>query len=181
MTKRADAGPYARALLRVCLEQNSAERAAQELDGFAALAKNHPALAASLANPAVTPSAKRNIVVELCERMGYQPVVRNVLALLAERGRFGLLDALVAAYRTGLREAQQAIDAEVISAVPLSPEHAQALAESLSTATGKRVTLSTKVDASLLGGVVARVGSVVYDGSVLRQLERIREELHQRA
>ncbi|MFN8059459.1 MAG: ATP synthase F1 subunit delta [Vicinamibacterales bacterium] len=181
MTKRHGAKPYSTALLSVCLSEGDPERAARELAGFAELAAEHPSLASTMSNPAVASDAKRAIVVELCERMGFQPVVRNLLAHLGSEGSFGLLRSLVTDYQARLREHQQTVDAEVTTAVPLTGDRAQALLRSLSEATGKKVTMTTTVDPAILGGVVARVGSVIYDGSVARQLERIREDLYRQA
>ena len=73
--------------------------------------------------------------------------------------------------------ADQAVAADVATAVPLARDRATALEGALSRATGQRVTITTRVDPSLIGGVVARVGSMVFDGSVRRQLARMREKL----
>ena len=84
---------------------------------------------------------------------------------------------LAAAFRERLLAHQNIVRAEVTSAAPLSPEKTKALEDSLSKVTGKKVELSVSVDPELLGGVVAKIGSTVYDGSVKTQLERMRQEL----
>ena len=84
---------------------------------------------------------------------------------------------LAAAYRERLLNHQNIVRAEVTSAAPLSPEKTKALEDSLSKVTGKKIDLSVSVDPELLGGVVARIGSTVYDGSVKTQLERMRQQL----
>ncbi len=87
------------------------------------------------------------------------------------------LPDLAAAYRERLLAHQNIVRAEVTSAAPLSPEKTKALEDSLSKVTGKKVELSVSVDPELLGGVVAKIGSTVYDGSVKTQLQRMRQEL----
>ena len=84
---------------------------------------------------------------------------------------------LAEAYNQRLRAHQNIVRAEVTSAVPLSPEKTRALEDSLSKVTGKKVELTVNIDPALLGGVVAKIGSTVYDGSVKTQLERLRHEL----
>lgn len=181
MSRREGTAPYAKALLQVCLESGDPHQAAKELEGFWALLKNHSVLEATLANPAVASDAKRKIAVELCDRLGIQPQVRNLLALLAAQGKTALLRTLIPVYRARLRDHDRIVDAEVTTAVPLPADRAAALQTSLARATGKQVTMTTKVDPSIMGGVIARVGSTVFDGSVARQLERIRLQLREGA
>lgn len=181
MSRREGTGPYAKALLQVCVEEGDAHRAAKELEGFWELLHRHAALEATLVNPAVTADAKRKIVVELCDRMGFQAPVRNLLAHMAAEGKTPLIRSLVGVYRARLRVHERIVDAEVTTAVPLTSDRAAALQASLATATGKQVTMTTKVDPSIMGGVIARVGSTVFDGSVTRQLERMRLQLREGA
>jgi F-type H+-transporting ATPase subunit delta len=84
---------------------------------------------------------------------------------------------LAESFQERLRAHQNIVRADVTSAAPLSPEKMKALEESLSTVTGKKVELSVSVDPELLGGVVARIGSTVYDGSVKTHLQRMHQEL----
>jgi F-type H+-transporting ATPase subunit delta len=77
-------------------------------------------------------------------------------------------------------EHRNVLSAEVTTAVPLSKERAAQLQQRLADATGRVVTMTSKVDASIIGGVVTRIGSTVYDGSVATQLAKVRERLEQR-
>ena len=104
--------------------------------------------------------------------------VTKTLVLLAKSGKLDLFPDLAAAYRERLLAHQNIVRAEVTSAAPLSPEKTKALEDSLSKVTGKKVELSVSVDPELLGGVVARIGSTVYDGSVKNAAgTRMRQEL----
>ncbi|PYQ73656.1 MAG: ATP synthase F1 subunit delta, partial [Acidobacteria bacterium] len=104
-------------------------------------------------------------------------IVGKMLTLLADRDRLVLLPDLVASYRERLLDYRKIVRAEVTTAAPLGGDRAKALESSLARVTGRSVVLDMRVDASIIGGVVARVGSTVYDGSVTRQLEKIKERL----
>ena len=88
-----------------------------------------------------------------------------------------MLDEVLAVYRDRLLQRQRIQRAEVRSAAPLSPEATQALEARLSQVTGATVKVETLVDPSLIGGVMATVGSTVYDGTVKTQLEKLRKQL----
>ena len=178
MGNRSVAIRYARALLDVSVAEGSAEEVERLLGEFAALLDNHELLKRVLVNPAVPTPRKRAIVAEIVARGGGVPTpLARLLLLLAERDRLGLLPELVEAFTERLLEHQQVVRAEVTTAAPLPADRAQAMARGLAEVTGKRVSMTPRVDPTIIGGVVARVGSVVYDGSIVRQLERLRDEL----
>ena len=177
MNTRASAARYARALLDVVINDANPEQVEQELTAFAELLAQNPDLQKALTNPAVPVSGKRGIMESLVSRLAVSPIVGRLLTLLAERDRLALVPDVVAVYRERLMEYRQIVRAEVTTAAPLSPDRAAQLQERLAHATGRRVTMTTKVDPALIGGAVARVGSTVYDGSIAAQLEKIRERL----
>jgi F-type H+-transporting ATPase subunit delta len=126
----------------------------------------------------VPAGVKREVLAALMDATGIaSPEVRRMVALLADRDRLGILPDLAAAYAGLLMDAKQIVRADVVTAVPLTPASRAALADALGRASGKTVTMTERVDPSIVGGVVARVGTFVYDGSVTRQLERLREQL----
>lgn len=179
MTPATAARRYARALFDVVLQQNGdLDRTGQELQGFADLAAGNHALQTVITNPAVPAAKKRALIDALVKQAGHvsDPVART-FALLADRDRLGLLAPLARAYSERLMDHRQIVRAEVTTAVALDDARTKAIADALGRATGRQVLVDPKVDATILGGVVARVGSVVYDGSVARQLERMKEQL----
>ena len=179
MTPATAARRYARALFDVLLRQKGdLDRAGQELDAFAALIGGNAALAAVISNPAVPASKKRGMVDAILAQTGpvSDPVART-LQLLADRDRLPLLAQLARAYNERLMDHRQIVRAEVTTAVALDADRTKALAAALGAATGRQVLVESKIDPAILGGVIARVGSVVYDGSVGRQLERMKEQL----
>jgi F-type H+-transporting ATPase subunit delta len=178
VTNRTAATRYARALLDVAVkEKANLEQIDGDLASFVALFKQYPLLEKVLLNPAVPVPRKRATLVELTARAGLTPIVSKLLILLAERDRLVLLPELLDGYRERLLDFQQVVRAHVTTASPLGPDRAQAIERGLAQVTGKTVTLETSVDPSIIGGVIARIGSTVYDGSVTRQLERMKQKL----
>jgi F-type H+-transporting ATPase subunit delta len=178
MTNKTAALRYARALLEVGIkEQADLEGLERDLAAFVGLLSDHPTLAKVLLNPAVPVPRKRAAVVEVTTRMQPAPMVGKLLVLLAERDRLVLLPDLLASYRDRLLAHRNVVRAELTTATPLDSARAAAIEQQLARATGRTVTLRTRTDPAIIGGVVARIGSTVYDGSVTSQLARMKERL----
>ena len=177
MTARMSALRYARALLDVALAEADPAVVEQELAAAAELFTGHAALWKVMTNPAVPAPKKRAIVDRMLPQLGVTPVVQKMLLMLASRDRVALLPGIVEAYGERLLDHQKVVRAAVTSAAPLPADRLKTLERELAGLTGRRVVMSTAVDPSILGGVVARIGSTVWDGSVRRQLEKIRERL----
>jgi len=177
MSTRASAARYARALLDVVIKEGNPEQVEQELATFADLFDQNPNLERALTNPAVPVSGKRGIVKELVARLTLSPPLAKLLMLLADRDRLVIVPDLVAVYRDRLMDYRQVVRADVTTAEPLAEATLSLLKERLAQLTGRKVTMTTKVDPSIIGGLVARVGSTVYDGSVATQLHRIKNRL----
>ena len=177
MSMRASAARYAKALFDVASTESTPEQAERELTAFADLVRAHAELQSTLINPAVPVAAKTAVVRQLLERLRPSAPVRKLLALLAERGRLELLPDLVAVFHERVMEHQKVVSAEITTAAPLTPDRLAQLQQRLSTATGRRVTVTTKVDEALIGGMVTRIGGTVYDGSVATQLASLRQRL----
>jgi F-type H+-transporting ATPase subunit delta len=178
MSAGAVARRYAAALFDVTRDARTRERAGRDLSALAEAVAGHADLSYVLASPAIAPAAKRTIVTRVLDAAGdLTPEVRRIVLLLAERGRLGALGEVAEAFADRLREERREVRAEVVTAIALPPAARAALGDALAKATGRQVTLTERVDPSIVGGLVARVGSVVYDGSVTRQLERLRERL----
>ena len=180
MTSRTAAARYARALLDVARqEQADLSRIESELSAFAALLKEHATLEKVLLNPAVPAPRKRAVIVELNARTEVAPVLAKLLLLLAERDRLTIVPDLLASYRQRLLDHQNIVRAEVTTATPLSADRASDIERSLARATGRTVSMSTRTDPSIIGGIVARVGGTVYDGSITNHLQRLKQRLEE--
>jgi F-type H+-transporting ATPase subunit delta len=178
MSLRTSANRYAKALFDVALQERAdLDRIEKDLSEITELFQANRELAGASRRGAVTDAARKSLMEAVSKAMSLATPVTKLLMLLAETGKLHYLPDLAEAYRERLLAHHNIVRAEVTSAAPLSPEKTKALADSLSQVTGKKVELSTSVDPDLLGGVVARIGSTVYDGSVKTQLEQLRKEL----
>ena len=148
-----------------------------DLAAFVELMTSHPDLARALTNPAVPVQRKQAVVKALAELGRPTLVVARTLALLASRDRLGLLPDLLANYRERLLDREGVVRAEITTAMPVGPERLEQIERGLAAATGKRVMVEARVDPAIIGGVVARIGSTVYDGSVATQLRKIKETM----
>jgi F-type H+-transporting ATPase subunit delta len=177
MTQRTSANRYARALFDVALAEDDPQAIEHQLAGVVDTFSGHEGLWRVVTNPAVPVQKKRAVVDALLPHLELRPVLRKLLTMLADRDRLALLPDMLEGYRARVLDHQQVVRAHVTTAVPLAPERAAALEEQLATLTGRRVVMQTSTSGDLIGGVVARIGSTVYDGSVKRQLEKMRERL----
>jgi len=178
MTSKTAAARYARALFDVALhEKTDLELVERTLADFNELFEQHAALKRVLLNPAVPVPRKRAAMLELTALAKAPSIPAKLLVLLAERDRLILLPDLLAAYRERLMSYRNVVRAEVTTAVPLTEARMSAIEQRLAQLTGSKVALETRVDPAIIGGVVARVGSVVYDASLTRQLQKMKERL----
>ena len=177
MTQRTAAARYARALFDVALAEDDPQLVEQQLTTVVDVFTGHADLWRAVTNPAVPVQKKRAVVDELLPALALQPVVHKLVAMMAGRDRLSLLPDLLDTYRTRLLDHQQVVRADVTTAVPLAPERSEALKDKLAAITGRKVLMQTTTNTDIIGGVVARIGSTVYDGSVKRQLEKMQERL----
>jgi F-type H+-transporting ATPase subunit delta len=177
MTTRTSATRYARALLDVLLKESTAERGAEDLARVSGLLRQFPELPRAFTNPAIPAARKRALVAELLPKLALSVPVGKLLLMLAERDRLLLLPDLIAVYEERLEVLHNVVRAEVTTAEPLSPERLSALQRRLASATGRTVKITTKVDPAIIGGLRAQIGSTVYDGSLVTQLETFKQKL----
>jgi F-type H+-transporting ATPase subunit delta len=177
MSMRASAARYARALLDVTISEGDPQQAERELAAFVDLLKQHRDLGAALTNPAVPAANKRAVIDQVLATMKPSGPIAKTLLLLADRDRLSILPDLLDIYRDRLLAHQQVVRAEVTTATPLAEDRAADLQRRLTALTGRQVLMTTKVDPAIIGGVVTRIGSTVYDGSVASQLQAIRQRL----
>jgi F-type H+-transporting ATPase subunit delta len=170
---------YAKALFSLAVEQGRVEAWSERLHALGKAVEATPELRDVLQNPAYTREQRRAVVGQLATSMKLDAEPAQLLYLLGDRNRLGALRDIVAAYGE-LSDAELGrLRAKVTSAVPLDDASAAALAEKLSASTKKQVIVERHVDPAILGGVVAQVGSLVYDGSLRAQLEDLRKTLKQ--
>ena len=175
--REATAKRYARALFLLAREAGREEATGQELQAASELIGDDPELGDCLLRPWIKGEAKKSVIAAVAEESRWSALVKNFLGLLTVRGRLDHLPEIVRAYGQFLDEVQGLARAEVRSAVALTEGERQALAEGLGRAIGKQVLVEATTDSTLLAGFVARIGSLVFDGSLNGQLARLREHL----
>ncbi len=179
MSNRSSAIRYAKALFDVTLKEGGLEQAERDLSAFADLFEKNVELKKALVNPAIPVTAKRRVMDELIARAKLLGPLAKLLALLADRDRLELLPELAAAYRDRLMEHQNVVRAEIVTAAPIGEDRIASMQKQLAGVTGSTVTMTSRVDPAILGGVVAKIGSTVYDGSIAAQLAKLKETLTQ--
>ncbi len=153
------------------------QAAAAELQEFDTLLSGAPPLRNALLSPAVTPARKRAVVGRLAGAMGTSRTVRNFVMVVVNHRRTEMLPEIRQAFQTLLDERLGLVEAAVSSARELTPEQREAVAGRLSRLTGRKVRCRFAVEDGLIGGLTARIGSTIYDGSVRGQLARLRRSL----
>jgi F-type H+-transporting ATPase subunit delta len=149
----------------------------RQLNDFLSTWEGSPELREFFANPAVSATQKVKILDKLNEKLQLQKELRNLLAVLIHNDRIGQVREVAQAYRALLQKQSGISPAEIVTARELNAEERSALVAEIGKLAGERVEASFKLDASVLGGAVVRIGSTVYDGSVRGRLERLKEAL----
>ena len=177
MTSLIVAKRYAKALLELGKEEGQMDQYGRELAEMVAVFDASPELEKTLSNPAIERDARKRVLEAVLEKMGLSPMVNNFFRLLMDRGRINQTRNILTVYERLLDEAKGITRALVTTAAPLSDDDVAKLAEALQQVAGREVQIEVKEDPSLIGGVVARIGDLVLDGSVKTQLESLKESL----
>lgn len=149
----------------------------QRLTDFLATWEGSPELRTFFVNPAIPASQKIAILDTLNAKLGMQKELRNLLAVLITNDRIAHVAEVAAAYRRILQEQLGIRPAEIVTARELGKDERARLVAEVGKLAGAKIDASFKLDKSILGGTVVRIGSTVYDGSVRGRLERLREAL----
>ena len=161
----------------VSQEKLDAAAIERQIDDFIATWNGSAELRELFANPAVPTLQKVAILDKLNAKLGLQKELRNLLAVLINNDRIGQVHEVALAYRAELQERMGIRQAEIVTARELSIEERSGLVTGVGKLAGSRIEPSFKLDTSILGGTVVRIGSTVYDGSVRGRLERLKEAL----
>jgi F-type H+-transporting ATPase subunit delta len=171
---------YAQALVDIVMSPGSVlkpEDAVAQVAAAEALIHESPELRTALLTPAIPTSRKRAVMAQLLERVGASPLIRNFVYVIIDHRRIASIADIREAFELQLDERLGFVRAEVSSATPLNEPLSAGLESQLSKLTGKRMRLRFEVDPTLIGGVVARIGSTLYDGSVRGELQELGRKL----
>ena len=174
MPKKAHAQRYARAVFEIALESKSIERWQTDLEKIGGLIGNADYLAV-LESPKIRFDDKSRL---LGKSLGdVSPLALNLVRLLVTRNGVGILGAIAAEYRRMVDAYHGIQKAEVVTAVPIDDKDKNKLAENLGALVGSKIVIAARVDPDILGGVIARVGGKLLDGSTRSKLAALKREL----
>ena len=174
----AIAAPYARAFADVVFEARlNANDVQQQLNDFVAAWRESADLREVFLDPSFPSEQKVAILDKLNARLGMSVQVRNFIAVLIQHNRLDILDDVLSEYRKEVNRRLGISEVQVTTARPLDANERQGIEQKVAAMTGTQVQATYHEDKSLLGGVVVRVGSMVYDGSVKGRLDRLKEQL----
>lgn len=175
MSEEYAASVYARALLDAARDAGAVDTVRAELADFVQALAESQALRGVLGNPQIDTAAKQRVVASLTE--GFHPLVRNVLQVLLERGRFAIVDGLRGEFEALVSVKDEVARVQVTSAVELTDATRSKIAARVEAVTGRRVALETTIDPAIVGGLVLRVGDRIVDGSVRSRIRQLRRRL----
>ncbi len=168
---------YAKALFAAGKEEDKLQAfngALQTLDSFL---KANPDIEAALESPVIGLDVKQEVVEELIKAAKVEKTMANFLRILVQNNRIHYLSLIAEAYQELMDEEMGIVRAKVITAIPLKKNLQKKMQEVFSTLTGKQVVLEALEDPEIIGGVIAKVGDKVWDGSIKSQLQGFKESL----
>jgi F-type H+-transporting ATPase subunit delta len=168
------AARYAAALFELADERHALDAVAGDLRELRLMVQHSPDLSRLLRSPVLSREEQARAVAALAQQAGLSPLTRDFLGVAARNRRLFAVPAMIEAYLAKLAERRGEITAEVTAAQPLSEAQQSALGEQLRRAAGRRVTVDIRVDPSLLGGMIVKLGSRMVDGSLKSRLHRLR-------
>lgn len=169
---------YARAVIELGLAQNNLDKLGEDLRSMANAMKASAELVDLLTNPVARKADRKKVVGALLERFNAHQTSKNLANLLLDGERMAEVPAISREVDAMIEARAGRVAAEVTSAQELTPAQLASITAGLEKISGKKVVVTKKEDPSILGGVIAKVGDVIYDGSVRSQLRNLREELH---
>jgi len=167
---------YANALVQLAEEKKSVDKAKADLAAFVGAVDTLPAMQKLLASPVFTPESKKSVVKELSEKLGMEATTQRFVEHLAETGRIRYIKDVNEAFQEILAERLNRAAVKLTTAATVNAGDLAEMKKKLEALTGKQVDIDAKVDASLIGGAKAQIGSVVYDGTIKNQLNKMRSQ-----
>jgi F-type H+-transporting ATPase subunit delta len=174
---RLAAGRYAGALAAAVADTEELEEILRDLRTVAQLDAESDELHRSFRSPVIGSEDKVRVLREIGSRLDADPRLVRMLETMARNDRLALLQEVTAAVSARLDQRRGVHEVRLTSARPLGDEERSRLQESLQSIVGGQIRLSEEVDETLLGGIVARVGAVVFDGSLKTKLSRLRSRI----
>ncbi len=177
MSLQTVARRYASALADVVIERKEEREVQQEIDQWASMIEANPELKEVFANPTIAYDQKRKVLEELISRTRVRPTTASFLRVLLRNQRLSQLRDVAERFAQVLDERGGVVSASVTTAKPIPEDMKNQVRETLMVATGRTVRVTFNTDETIIGGLVARIGSTIFDGSVQNRLQRLSDEL----
>ncbi len=177
MSNETIARRYSTALADVVLKQGEADAVKAELATLGELFQKNSDLQTVFGNPAIAHANKEKVLDALIAKVRPSQTTSNFLKVLLQNGRLADIADIGGRFGTILEERSGVVSAEITSARDLPPDERAEFEKNLEKITGKKVNINYAINKDIIGGVVTRIGSMVYDGSVKTKLENLREQL----
>ncbi len=177
MTSTVIARRYAKALFMVGKGENKLEAFGEILKDVLAFLEENPEVESALVSPVFPADLKHQVVEQIIKAFDMDEIMASFLKLLVERRRIQHLRQIIMCFQEFLDEEMGVVRAVVRTAVPLPDDLKDKIAEVLAQVSGKQVALQLEEDPEIIGGVVARIGDMVWDGSIRSQLEGFKESI----
>lgn len=174
---RVIAKRYANALVQLAEEKKIVDKTKADLAAFVQAVETLPALQKLFASPVFTPENKKSVIKDLAGKLGMQATTQRFVEHLAETGRIRHVKDVNEAFLELLAERTNRAMARLTTATPVKPADLADIKKKLEALTGKQVDIDARVDASLIGGAKAQIGSTIYDGTIKNQLAKMRNQL----
>ena len=168
---------YAKALVELAEEKKIVDKTRADLAAFVNAVDSLPALQKLFSSPVFTPENKKAVIKELAGKLGLQQTTQRFVEHLAETGRIRYVRDMYEAFQEILAERTNRAMARLTTAAAINPADLAEIKKKLEALTGKQVDIDAQVDASLIGGAKAQIGSTIYDGSIKNQLNKMRSQL----
>ena len=177
MSLQTVARRYASALADVVVDRKEEREVQQEIDQWSSMIEDNRELKEVFANPTVASDDKIKVLEQLISRTRVRPTTASFLRVLLKNQRLSQLRDVAERFAQVLDERSGVVSASVTTAKPIPEDLKNQLRDTLAAATGRTVRVTFNTDEAIIGGVVARIGSTIFDGSVQNRLERLSDEL----
>jgi F-type H+-transporting ATPase subunit delta len=168
---------YAKALFAVATESDSFDEYAKALNDFADMFQKYPEVRDGLTNPVYPLEVREKVMDYLVETMAVSGVIKNFLNLVVHKKRAAVLPDIAESFQALVDEKRNICQGTVVSAMEMGSELKDKVQATLEKITGKKVVLTSEVDPSIIGGIIAKVGDLVLDGSLSSQLLGLKESI----
>ncbi|MCI4660573.1 MAG: F0F1 ATP synthase subunit delta [Neomegalonema sp.] len=171
------AGRYATALFELADESGALDAVSADIAALGSALSDQPEIARALADQSASRGELKGAILGIAEKMGFNSLTTNTLALMAEKRRLSVLPGMTSAFGALAAAKRGEVTAFVTTAEPLSDGQIQKLSASLAKSAGKTVHMSVEVDPDLIGGLVVKMGSTMIDASVRSKLSKLQHAM----